>query len=67
VDSLTRKYSSQLPKDVEIVSRGQKAGLRIGVPAMDRFAYFSEQEGKAFDAMKAAIRLATLFNVLNGA
>lgn len=67
VETLRQKYSSQLPNDVEIVVRGQKAGLRIAVSSMDRLADFSEQENKAFQAMKAAIRLSSLYNVLNGA
>jgi hypothetical protein len=67
VDRLKERYSSQLPSDIEIVGRGKKSGLRTSVPSMDRFLDFSEQQDKAFHAMKAAIRLASLFRVLNGA
>ncbi|HOD29678.1 MAG TPA: PD-(D/E)XK nuclease family protein [Syntrophales bacterium] len=65
VEFLRDKYSAQLPKDVQIVKRGRKAGLRINVPSMDRLSDFSEQEEMAFQAMKAAIRLSSLFYVLN--
>lgn len=66
VERITEKYQSLLPVDVKIVKRGKSLGLRIKVSRLERLQPLSEQEREALTAMRAALRLSSLMNIMNG-
>jgi hypothetical protein len=66
VPRLTAKFERLLPKDIRIVTTKKSSALRIKVPSLDPLKPLAEQEHEALVAMKAALRLSSLMNVLTG-